>query len=255
MSKHKKNSSSGSKSARQEFAKEPTVSPQKQTDSAQESVISSTLPLLSALQEGSINVTFAAAMQEIQVETLSEVLQESFNKIEEYVSKVKKLYSQLSQQNNRFQSAGKIINRINLLIDTKAAVAEILAWMSVVVNIVDYLVFELGEQLSNDTIRVFIRVLSSIIITIDMVLTGMPDKPAFGITLTPDQKQVSETKSRISDLLSRLEKINQENEEASKDWGRVEQNAYERILEGSTKNVSGEEFLSWLSDLEQGCDV
>jgi uncharacterized coiled-coil protein SlyX len=255
MSKHKKNSSSGSKSARQEFAKEPTVSPQKQTDSAQKSVISSTLPLLSVLQEGSINVTFAAAMQEIQVETLGEVLDESFNKIEEYVSKVRNLYSQLSQQNNKFQSSGKIINRINLLIDTKAAVAEFLAWMSVVVNIVEHLAFELEEHLNNDMIDVFIRVFSSTIITIDMILTGMPDKPAFGITLTPDQKQVSETKSRISDLLSRLEKIKHENEEASKDWGTVEQNAYERILEGSTKNVFGEEFLSWLSDLEQGRDV
>jgi hypothetical protein len=63
-------------------------------------------------------------------------------------------------------------------------------------------------------------------------------KPKFGITLAPDQKQVSETKAVISDVLSRLEKIKQENEEAKQDWGSVEQNAYDRLREGSTKNLS-----------------
>ena len=58
----------------------------------------------------------------------------------------------------------------------------------------------------------------------------------------------------IADILSSIEKIKQENEAASQDWGVVEQNAYERILEGSNKNVSGGEFLSWLSELEQGND-
>jgi hypothetical protein len=43
--------------------------------------------------------------------------------------------------------------------------------------------------------------------------------------------------------------------EAKQDWGTVEQNAYERMLEGSVKNISGKEFLDWLSELEQGQDV
>jgi len=80
-------------------------------------------------------------------------------------------------------------------------------------------------------------------------------EPNLGITLAPDPKQVSETKAVISDVLSRLEKIKQENDEAKQDWGSVEQNAYDRLREGSTKNISREQFLSWLSGLEQGHDV
>ena len=76
-----------------------------------------------------------------------------------------------------------------------------------------------------------------------------------GITLASDQKQVSETKAVISDVLSRIDRIKHENEEAKKDWGAVEEKAYERLLEGSTKNVSAQEFLNWLSELEQGHDV
>jgi len=63
-------------------------------------------------------------------------------------------------------------------------------------------------------------------------------KPNLGITLAPDQKQVSETKPVISDVLSRIEKIKQESEEAKQNWGSVEQNAYDRLLEGSTKHLS-----------------
>lgn len=76
-----------------------------------------------------------------------------------------------------------------------------------------------------------------------------------GTPLAPDQKQVSETKAVISDVLSRIDRIKQENEEAKQDWGPVEEKAYERLLEGSTKNVSAQEFLNWLSELEQGHDV
>ena len=35
-------------------------------------------------------------------------------------------------------------------------------------------------------------------------------------------------------------------EAAEQDWGEVEQKAYERILAGRRKNVSGQEFLAWL---------
>ena len=62
------------------------------------------------------------------------------------------------------------------------------------------------------------------------------------MTFAPNQKQVSETKAVISDVLSRREKIKQENEEAKQDWGSVEQNAYDRLREGTTKNLSEKEI-------------
>lgn len=62
------------------------------------------------------------------------------------------------------------------------------------------------------------------------------------MTLAPNQKQVSETKAVISDVLSRIEKIKQENEEAKQSWSSVEQNAYDRLREGSTKHLSEKEI-------------
>ena len=39
------------------------------------------------------------------------------------------------------------------------------------------------------------------------------------------------------------------------DWGTVEQNAYERMQENRTDNIPAEQFLHWLSELEQGKNV
>ena len=69
--------------------------------------------------------------------------------------------------------------------------------------------------------------------------------------LTHSRQQSADSLIAVtSDVFLSIEKIRQENEEANQDWGTVEQKAYERILEDSTGNVSGEEFLSWLSELE-----
>jgi hypothetical protein len=77
---------------------------------------------------------------------------------------------------------------------------------------------------------------------------------------TQQESSVSELQSTVQvtplpNLASTIDRIKQENEEAKQDWGPVEEKAYERLLEGSTKNVSAQEFLNWLSELEQGHDV
>ncbi len=122
-------------------------------------------------------------------------------------------------------------------------------------NITYCLVVNFDEQLSDEVMSDVQTYLSNVEHIFNSALTGIPSHSILGITLAPDQKQVSETKAIVSEVFSRIERIKQENKEANQDWGPVEQKAHERILEGSTRNVSGEEFLSWLSDLEQGRDV
>lgn len=71
---------------------------------------------------------------------------------------------------------------------------------------------------------------------------------------THSQQQSADSVIAVtSDVFLSIEKIKQGNEVSNQDWGAVEQKAYERIQEDSTRNVSVEEFLSWLSELEQGC--
>ncbi len=56
-------------------------------------------------------------------------------------------------------------------------------------------------------------------------------------------------------MMSELEEIQREDEEAEQDWGRAEQKAYDRLQEGSSQNIPVEEFLDWLAELERGNDV
>jgi ABC-type phosphonate transport system ATPase subunit len=62
----------------------------------------------------------------------------------------------------------------------------------------------------------------------------MPSESILGIILAPDRKQVLKTNAVISEALSRIDRIKQENEQAKPDWGSVEQNPCDRLRKGST---------------------
>lgn len=211
-------------------------------------------PAPSLSKEGSLNLTFSAAMLNLQIETLFEVIDEGKNQIQLYLSQMNELALEIEQQASPTNSE-KIVEYIKLLIHEKELVAGLLAWMFVVVSVAQYAIITLDEQLPDELMNGIETLLTSIEDTLDLALTRLPSGSIFGISLAPDQKQISETKAMISDIHSRIEEIKQENEQAGEDGVTVEQNPYERILEGSSNNVSGEEFLSWLSDLDQECDV
>lgn len=237
--------------------KEPTGSKQKsvnpqQTPTASVAAESSVVP--SSEKPSTNDVTFTEVMLSLQVVTLEEVINEGGKQIEHYTSQIDELTLQIGQQISVSNSTN-IIEYIKLLIHIKELFARLLSWMSVITSITDYLVLTFNEQLPDNLIVDIEQVFTSISHAFDAALTSVPSVSLLGITLAPDQKQVSETKAIISDVFLRLDKIKQENQEVSQDWGAVEQNAYERILQGSTKSVSGEEFSSWLSELEQGNDV
>lgn len=255
MSKNRK-TGTASTASNKGFTKGPTGSKQKSVNPQQASIASVTASSLVSLSEQPTNdVTFTAAMLSLQVATLEEVITEGLKQIEHYVSQIDELTPQIVGQQFSISNSTNIVEYINLLIHVKELFARILSWMSVITSITYYLVLTCNEQLPDNLIAGIEEGLTSISQTFDAALTSVPSVLLLGITLAPDQKQVSETKATISDVFSRLDKIKQENEEAAQDWGPVEQEAYEAILEGSTKNVSGEEFFDWLSELERGSEV
>jgi hypothetical protein len=256
MSKHRKTKIASSASGAKGFQKQTNVSNQTPDNTGQESTFSvAAVPtVMPTSEQGSQNVTFTAAMLHLQVEILGEIIDEGRKQIKQYISQIQALNPDIQQQVS-FSNSIKIVEYINLLIHIKELVAGLLSWMSVLASICHYFIVNFEEHLTDDVISNIESFLIMIGSAFDTALTSIPSNSILGITLAPDQKQVSETKALIADILSSIEKIKQENEEASKDWGVVEQNASERILEGSNKNVSGGEFLSWLSELEQGNDV
>lgn len=255
MSKHRKTKIASSASGAKGFQKQTNVSNQTPDNTGQESTFAVAVPtVMPTSEQGSQNVTFTAAMLHLQVEILGEIIDEGRKQIKQYISQIQALNPDIQQQVS-FSNSIKIVEYINLLIHIKELVAGLLSWMSVLASICHYFIVNFEEHLTDDVISNIESFLIMIGSAFDAALTSIPSNSILGITLAPDQKQVSETKALIADILSSIEKIKQENEEASKDWSVVEQNAYERILEGSNKNVSGGEFLSWLSELEQGNDV
>lgn len=235
------------------FVKEPTGLKQKSVNPKLASTETVVSPSLSE-KPSTNDVTFTAAMLHLQVAILEEVITEGGKQIELYFSEITKLTPQIGQQTSTSNSTN-IIEYINLLIHIKELIARILSLMSVITSIAHYLVLTFNEQLHDNLIVGIGDCLTNINHAFDAALTSVPSVSILGISLAPDQKQVSETKATISDVFSILDKIKQENQGVSQDWGAVEQNAYERILEGSNKNVSEGEFLDWLSELEQGNDV
>lgn len=256
MSKHRKTNTASSVSGAKGFQKQSTESHQKSDNLQPESIFSGDAvpPVAPTSEQSSQNLTFTAAMLHLQVATLDEVINEGAKQIESYTSQINNITPNLNQSIS-INNSNQIVEHINSLIHVKGLVAGILSWLSVVASIAHHFVLTFNEHLPDNLINSIEECLNHIENAFDAALTNIPSGSILGIILAPDQKQVSETKAVISDVFSRLNKIKQENQEASQDWGVAEQNAYERILEGSNKNVSGAEFLNWLSELEQGNDV
>jgi hypothetical protein len=254
MSKHRKPHITSSASGAKEIQKQSAESSQKSDKLQQESTLPAAVTALTSSEQGSTNFTFTAAELHLELVTLHEIIAEGIKQIEYHSSQINEITPNLNPRVSS-NSSEEIIEYINLVIRVKGIVAENISWLSVIASAAHYLILNFNEYLPDDLINDIKQGLSTMVGVFDAALTSMPSGSTLGISLAPDQKQVSETKSLISDVFSRIEKIKQENEEASQEWGAVEQNAYERILEGSNRNVSGEEFLSWLSELEQGNDV
>lgn len=206
-------------------------------------------------QNSSSNLSFIHVSRLVPVLVFAEVVRHAINQISTYHDGIIDLSDKISVGINPRDAQG-IIDYINLLINLKELILKLVSWAAVTASII-YCELE-NDNAPGELIPHIPNILDYLAVTskaMDSLLTMVPQEPVLGITLTPDQKQFSETKSMISKVTFRLEEIQRENREAEEDWGLVEQNAYERMLEGSDQNVPVEEFLDWLSELKQGKDV
>ncbi len=99
------------------------------------------------------------------------------------------------------------------------------------------------------------QALVSILSMIDKALIDIPNTSFFGVTLTLDQRQISETKSLISCTLAKIDKIKQEIVEGDSDWGAAERLALERLTDDNIDFTSGKEMFDWIEHFEAGEDV
>lgn len=203
-------------------------------------------------QNNNSGLSFTKISNFLPVFVFTTILHHAVNETAKYLEDIKIISAQISKGINS-QDAQSIIDYINLLISLKELVLKGVSWASVTVNIV-YCELE-NENTPEEFIPDVAGYLSTMNKMLDSLLTSVPQEPVLGITLAPDQKQFSETKAMISKVESRLEEIRRENREAQEDWGLAEQNAYERMLEGSYQSVPVEDFLDWLSELKRGEDV
>jgi hypothetical protein len=254
MSNPKKTGLSVSKSSNKEFGNQSSEKEQKSSVSQPKStVVEASSSALPPIHNTTMAFTFEAAMLHLQIAALTTVLAEASNQILKTLSEIEAINSQISLNGTiLLVESQEIINLIQLVIDLKSKVTSIISWMAVIANIAHHFITNLEEQLNEElteNIEIFLQEFGA---ALDAALNTIPHEPILGITVAPDLRQISESKSVIANLLSTIGKIKEENEEAKQDWGAVEQKAYERISEGSNqKNVPAEEILSWLSALEQ----
>jgi hypothetical protein len=200
------------------------------------------------------NIGFADTMQNIQLAIASELIEEASSKLNSYTLEIQELILPNSEVGFT-SSSHKIIESIEKVIALKSKVMAILSWGATAANIANHLVNTFDVSLSDELLVSISLTLEHLIEMFDNALNSIPNISILGITLSPDQKQVSETKSLISGTLAKIDKIKQEIAEGYEDWGAAEQSAYERLTDDNTDFVSGEELLNWIERLEAGEDV
>jgi hypothetical protein len=214
------------------------------------------VPILTKSKFGN-GMTFTQISHLLPLNIFSKVISHAIHEIDNYLDEIKKISEQINIGIN-LQDAENIVKYIESLIRLKELILKFVSWGSVISNIVNYFIEEhhstLSEELDN-----FLPNLCGYLETTndacDTFLTFCPKEPVLGISLAPDQKQISETKAMIAKTISRLQEIQDDNKIAEEDWGLAEQNAYTRMMETRHQNIPGEVFLDWLSELEQGKDV
>ncbi len=200
------------------------------------------------------NIGFAETMQGMQLAIASELINEASLKLNGYTLEIQELV--LPNSEIGFTSSShKIIESIEKLITIKSKVIAILSWGATIANIANHVVNTFDIRLPDELLDTISYALEHLIEMFDAALNDIPNISILGITLSPDQKQVSETKSLISRTLAKIDKIKQEIAEGYEDWGAAEQSASERLMDDNTDFVSGEEILDLIERLEAGEDV
>lgn len=190
------------------------------------------VPILTKSKFGN-GMTFTQISHLLPLNIFSKVISHAIHEIDNYSDEIKKISEQINIGIN-LQGAENIVKYIESLIRLKELILKFVSWGSVISNIVNYFIEEhhstLSEELDN-FLPNLCGYLETTNDTCDTFLTFCPKEPVLGISLAPDQKQISETKAMIAKTISRLQEIQNGNKVAHKDLEFTSQNTYAQILE------------------------
>ena len=262
MSRRKRNTSLATKTIQSNPSISATRNTQKSSLKVDNTSISTIedvtqeIPILTKSKVGD-GFTFTQVSHLLPLTIFTKVIIHAVHEIGNYSDEIKKISEQINIGINT-QDAENIVKYIESLVRLKELILKFVSWGSVIANIANYFIEEHHSTLSEE-IDDFLPNLCGCLLSTndacDTFLIFCPKEPVLGISLGPDQKQISETKAMIAKTISRLQEIQDDNKIAEEDWGLAEQNAYTRMMETRHQNIPGEVLLDWLSELEQGKDV
>lgn len=262
MNRRRKNTSLATKTTQSNVSRSVTQKTQKSSLERDITSISSIedvnqeVPILTKSKFGN-GMTFTQVSHLLPFSIFTKVIIYAMHEIEHYLDEINSISDQINIGINT-QDAETIIKYIELLIRLKQLILKFVSWVSVISNITYYFLEEYNNNLLEEIdglIPKLCHYLVDMNKACDTFLTFVPQESVLGISLAPDQKQISDTKAMIAKLLLRLKEVQTDNKTAEEDWGLAEQNAYTRMMETRHQNIPGEVFLDWLSELEQGKDV
>jgi hypothetical protein len=199
--------------------------------------------------------TIGSGELSVDIETIIEIITEATKRIKDYTSELQE-FEFLSPTNISPTKSEMIAKEIESIIAIKAKRNSILSWGAVIADCVDKVVIRCDVLTPEELLDLMTLNLENLTEMFDKAINSSPSNiSVMGLTLAPDQRQISEARSLISFTHSKIDKIRQEIAEGYIDWGKAEQSALERLMDDNTDFVSGEEMFDWIERLEAGEDV
>jgi hypothetical protein len=238
MSRRRKNTSLATKTIQSNFTPSVTQNTQKSSLKVDNTSISTLgdvtqeVPILTKSKVGG-GLTFTQISHLLPLTIFTTVIIHAVHEIDNYSDEIKKISEQINIGIN-LQDAENIVKYIESLIRLKELILKFVSWGSVASNIANYFIEEHHSTLSEELDDFFPNICGYLEIindTCDTFLTFCSKEPVLGISLAPDQKQISETKAMIAKAISQLQEIQNGNKVAHKDLEFTSQNAYAQILE------------------------
>jgi hypothetical protein len=199
-------------------------------------------------------MNYQGMMMATQLNLFTQVISKAGEEIVESTSKLTEQINKIKTETSALQD--NPIEVVVIVTECRQSIQNILTWTMMAAAATLELSESLPELVDNSLAKNAREALSQFEVMFDSSLTSLPDYSMFGVYLKPETEQVSRAKALISLADKRLEEIENENIEASKDWGDVEQAAFERMNESNPYRPKLRDTLSRLrKDQEKSVGV
>jgi hypothetical protein len=153
------------------------------------------------------DINFATAAALSYAQSVFKIIHASQSKFTSFSEELYDLTGKINEP-IKLNDVDATINHIGLISEYKSNITKMLSWMSVEINAINYLVSSLGSKLPYESISSLEYYINTAEESLDTILSSVPSSAnILGITLNPDQKQISETKAILSDTCAMFERI------------------------------------------------